>query len=287
MPTERDTERDLTAPQIDAETPGLLVGGANGTAKPPSAEPALRTSGRFDTELRKLAEIGAALHDGKQMAEETAANPALIAHVERLARENPEGSGPFRQRIGPDLLPDAPPSERAESVMIGADAARPAPDLQLGPRVEIAPTAAAASGRDDVTAVIPREPPPRERVPTTFIAMLAVAAVATLAVAWLVTRSTGPAPATQDSAPPVDVSAAAPIVPQAPPAPGPAVPSTEQPTASPPAPSPPEPSTSTAAPRPSSAASAPASPKPRAPTSAAGPAAPPGAAPTGPRVWFP
>jgi hypothetical protein len=288
VPTERDTERDLTAPQTDAEKPAPLVAAANGRATPPSAESAFRTSGRFDTEIRKLAEIGAALHDGKQMAEATAANPALIAHVEKLTRENPEGSGPFRQRIGPDLLPDAPPSERAESIMIAADAARPGADLlHQRPRVEIAPTAATTSGRDDVTAVIPREPPLRERVPTTFIAMLGVAAIATLAIAWLVTRSPGPAPSTQHSSPPGQVSVAAPIPPQAPPASAQAAPREEQPSARPPSPAAAAPSPSAAAPRASAPAPAPASPKPRAPTSAAGSSVPPAAAPTGPRVWFP
>ena len=76
--------------------------------------------GRLDTGLRLLAQAGAARHDGRALSDEMAADLELAADLQRLARENPEGSGPFRQKVGQDLLPPAPASERAEAASLAA-----------------------------------------------------------------------------------------------------------------------------------------------------------------------
>jgi hypothetical protein len=77
------------------------------------------------------------------------AAPGLAADLEKLARENPEGSGPFRQQIGPDLLPAAGPSERAVALSL------PAPDVtQRGNGPAPAPAPASV---DVVSEAEPRE----------------------------------------------------------------------------------------------------------------------------------
>lgn len=278
MTSDRDTERDLAVPPVDATT-GTSAPDHEGPS-PMSTGPCggaeLRASGRFDTELRRLAQAGAAMHDAEALAQQMASNPALREQLAALAKDNPEGSGPFRHRIGPDLLPDAPPSGRAESVVIDTSAAH-VPSRPFSP------------GRDDPTVRLARRPTTGDRVQALLLAMLVVAALATVAIVWASTTS-------PPNLPPAMTPAAASGEPTLPPAP--AALATTMPAPNPPAtasdhPAPPgpPPSAKTAKRPGGKASSAPRPSVPDPPSSARPPppsSAPPAtSSPGGSRIWFP